>query len=118
MEGERELKLHFPARGNPSAIKYLWSKNGVPLPSNGKRVLVKGHTLLLRDATRDDRGAYSVRAANTEGSAELTFFINILCKCPAAHKSSQVASCLTEALLRESCPLPTRRRRRRLQGAR
>lgn len=84
MEGERELQLHFPARGNPPAIKYLFSKNGVPLPAApkpGSRLQAKGHTLLVKGATRDDRGVYSVRASNTEGSTEHTFAINILCKC-------------------------------------
>lgn len=79
-EGERELQLHFPARANPAGIKYHWSKNGFPFTTVGKRVSTKGPLLTITDATRDDRGQYSLRASNSQGSTELSFFINILCK--------------------------------------
>lgn len=80
VEGSDDFEIHLPAKGNPPLIHYFWSKDAISL-ANNKRIHMNSSTLLIRQVTRDDAGVYSVRAANTEGSSNTSFQLNVLCKC-------------------------------------
>lgn len=79
VEGSDDFEIHLPAKGNPPQIHYFWFKNGISLTSN-KRMSMTGPTMLIRQVSRDDHGVYSIRAANTEGSSNTSFLLNVLCE--------------------------------------
>ncbi|XP_015436524.1 PREDICTED: nephrin-like [Dufourea novaeangliae] len=67
MESEPFVVSVF-ARGNPNDIKYTWTRDGLPLVSNSKRIFVRGSTLNITKLDRHDAGTYICEATNEEGS--------------------------------------------------
>ncbi|XP_034175874.1 sticks and stones isoform X1 [Osmia lignaria lignaria] len=67
MEGE-PFVISVSARGNPNDIKYTWTRDGLPLVSNNRRISVRGSTLNITKLDRHDAGTYICEAINEEGT--------------------------------------------------
>ncbi|XP_058810158.1 nephrin isoform X2 [Phymastichus coffea] len=72
LEGE-PFVVSLSAHANPSAITYIWSRDGLPLSNGaaGARIAARGSTLNITRLERNDAGTYNCEAMNEEGS---TFF--------------------------------------------
>ncbi|XP_076325342.1 nephrin-like [Tachypleus tridentatus] len=82
LEGE-SVTVNISAKGNPSTVRYHWSRDGVPLPLaqemiTSPRITAEGPLLHLRDATRKDSGSFHCVAKNSEGSSNATVELNVL----------------------------------------
>lgn len=72
IEGE-SFSVMFKAHGNPSTILYRWLKNKRPYYSEDS-------ALTISRLSRTDSGTYTCEAENSEGSASITFELNVKCK--------------------------------------
>ncbi|XP_072155743.1 nephrin [Bemisia tabaci] len=72
IEGE-PLLIALHARGRPSSISYVWTKNKATLKSK----YVDGPVLNITKLRRSDTGLYTVTSTNSEGSTSLTFNISV-----------------------------------------
>ncbi|CAB0042243.1 unnamed protein product, partial [Trichogramma brassicae] len=68
MEGE-PFVISVAARGNPAAITYSWTRDGLPLSSNvaRSRITARGSTLNITRLERLDAGTYVCEAINDRG---------------------------------------------------
>ncbi|XP_076242839.1 sticks and stones [Calliopsis andreniformis] len=67
MEGE-PFMISVLATGNPNDIKYTWTRDGLPLVSNNRRISVRGSMLNITKLDRHDAGTYICQATNEEGT--------------------------------------------------
>ncbi|KAH8299303.1 hypothetical protein KR044_000269, partial [Drosophila immigrans] len=82
LEGE-SLQVPLQANGNPAAIAYTWTKNGVAIPQDSSgsvsagehRIFADGAVLNFTKLHRDDAGVYSCTAANSQGKANLNITV-------------------------------------------
>ncbi|KAG5341802.1 NPHN protein, partial [Acromyrmex charruanus] len=83
LEGE-PFVISVSARGNPNTTEYTWTRDGLPLGSNGKRITAHGSTLNITRLDRHDAGTYICEALNKEGT---TFYqLNLTVQYPAKIK--------------------------------
>ncbi|XP_046865422.1 nephrin isoform X1 [Drosophila willistoni] len=77
VEGE-SLQVSLQANGNPAAIAYTWTKDGMSIPqSDGveHRIFAEAGTLNFTRLHRDDAGVYSCSAGNSQGKAALNITV-------------------------------------------
>ncbi|XP_017758682.1 PREDICTED: nephrin [Eufriesea mexicana] len=67
MEGE-PFVISVSAMGNPNEIRYTWTRDGLPLVSNNRRISVRAATLNITKLDRHDAGTYICEATNDEGT--------------------------------------------------
>ncbi|XP_076762632.1 sticks and stones isoform X2 [Xylocopa sonorina] len=67
MEGE-PFVVSVSAIGNPNEIRYTWTRDGLPLVSNNRRISVRSSTLNITKLDRHDAGTYICDATNEEGT--------------------------------------------------
>ncbi|XP_012058121.1 PREDICTED: nephrin-like [Atta cephalotes] len=83
LEGE-PFVISVSARGNPNTTEYTWTRDGLPLGNNGKRITAHGSTLNITRLDRHDAGTYICEALNKEGT---TFYqLNLTVQYPAKIK--------------------------------
>ncbi|KAG5319172.1 NPHN protein, partial [Pseudoatta argentina] len=83
LEGE-PFVISVSARGNPNTTEYTWTRDGLPLGSNGKRITAHSSTLNITRLDRHDAGTYICEALNKEGT---TFYqLNLTVQYPAKIK--------------------------------
>uniref|UniRef100_A0ABD2WLG2 Nephrin n=1 Tax=Trichogramma kaykai TaxID=54128 RepID=A0ABD2WLG2_9HYME len=90
MEGE-PFVISVAARGNPAAITYSWTRDGLPLSSNvaRSRITARGSTLNITRLERLDAGTYVCEAINDRGQ---TFYhLNLTVQYPTTIKSSSTS---------------------------
>ena len=95
-----DISVNLSARGNPSLITYVWTKDSLPLlltsdtitttlsnsiithRSHQKvhQLLTNGPVLTIKNILREESGEYDCQASNSEGSAKTTILINVLCE--------------------------------------
>ncbi|KAF7993108.1 hypothetical protein HCN44_005889 [Aphidius gifuensis] len=68
MEGEPYV-ISVSAKGNPSNINYVWSRDGLPVSRDNSRVRTHDSTLNITRLHRNDAGTYNCQATNKEGSS-------------------------------------------------
>lgn len=99
IEGEAlHLKLH--AHGNPMAMTYTWTKDGLPILSSfaasnsggtimsntlgqaspQQRILSDGPELNISKVSRHDAGTYICEVMNSQGSAVMEVQVIVECK--------------------------------------
>ncbi|GFY47454.1 nephrin [Trichonephila inaurata madagascariensis] len=68
------------AEAFPEHIIYAWSRNGVSLDGEdvARRIAALGPILTVRNASREDSGAYTCVAENDEGQNKVTVTLNVL----------------------------------------
>ena len=81
MEGE-PFVISVAARGNPAAITYTWSRDGLPLSLNsaGSRFIARGSTLNITKLERYDAGTYVCEAINYMGTTFYHLNLTVQCK--------------------------------------
>ncbi|XP_076632643.1 sticks and stones isoform X2 [Colletes latitarsis] len=67
MEGE-PFVISVSAMSNPNEITYTWTRDGLPLVSNSRRISVRGSMLNVTKLDRHDAGTYICEASNEEGT--------------------------------------------------
>ncbi|XP_006564420.1 nephrin isoform X2 [Apis mellifera] len=67
MESE-PFVISVSAMGNPNEISYTWTRDGLPLVSNNRRISVRASTLNITKLDRHDAGTYICEATNEEGT--------------------------------------------------
>ncbi|XP_068966078.1 nephrin isoform X1 [Bombus flavifrons] len=67
MEAE-PFVISVSAMGNPNEIRYTWTRDGLPLVSNSRRISVRASTLNITKLDRHDAGTYICEATNEEGT--------------------------------------------------
>ncbi|KAL9915607.1 nephrin isoform X2 [Glossina fuscipes] len=70
IEGE-PLHIELHASGNPMAMTYTWTKDGLPILSNGiqgQRISSDGPVLNISRISRNDAGSYICEAMNSQGT--------------------------------------------------
>ncbi|GFS54560.1 nephrin, partial [Nephila pilipes] len=74
--------INMTAEAFPEHIIYAWSRNGVSLDGEdvARRIAAVGPILTVRNASREDSGAYTCMAENDEGQSKVTVTLNVLCK--------------------------------------
>ncbi|GFR27583.1 hemicentin-1 [Trichonephila clavata] len=72
--------INMTAEAFPEHIIYAWSRNGVSLDGEDgtRRIAVVGPILTVRNASREDSGAYTCVAENDEGQHKVTVTLNVL----------------------------------------
>ncbi|XP_030387432.1 nephrin [Scaptodrosophila lebanonensis] len=66
------LQVELHANGNPMAISYTWTKDGLSIGSSsviGQRLISDGPRLNISRLSRNDAGVYVCEAINTQGTA-------------------------------------------------
>ena len=79
MEGE-PFAISVVVNANPSTVSYTWTRDGLPLSKNGRRITAHSSTLNITKLERQDGGIYTVEAMNLEGHAVYNLSLNVLCK--------------------------------------
>lgn len=74
--------VSLSAHANPSAITYIWTRDGLPLSSNtaSSRIVARGSTLNITKLERNDAGTYICEAVNEEGSTFYELNLTVQCK--------------------------------------
>lgn len=79
MEGE-PFVISVSAMGNPNEIRYTWTRDGLPLVSNNRRISVRAATLNITKLDRHDAGTYICEATNDEGTTFYQLNLTVQCK--------------------------------------
>lgn len=79
LEGE-PFVISVSARGNPNTTEYTWTRDGLPLGNNGKRITAHGSTLNITRLDRHDAGTYICEALNKEGTTFYQLNLTVQCK--------------------------------------
>lgn len=79
MEGE-PFMISVSAIGNPNEIKYTWTRDGLSLASNSRRISVRGSMLNITKLERHDAGTYICEATNEEGTTFYQLNLTVQCK--------------------------------------
>lgn len=79
MEGE-PFVVSVTATGNPNDIRYNWTRDGLPLANNNRRISVRGPILNITKLDRHDAGTYICEANNKEGTTYYQLNITVQCK--------------------------------------
>lgn len=79
------LIISLRADGNPTAITYTWTKDGLPIAqastsSGVERIIFDGPTLNITKLSRHDSGRYTCEALNSQGSARMHVNVTVQCK--------------------------------------
>ena len=95
-----DISVNISARGYPSLISYLWTKDSLPIldvsdiitttisnalitqRSNQRyhQMIIEGSVLTIKNVMREDAGDYDCQASNSEGLTKTTFSINVFCE--------------------------------------
>lgn len=79
-EGE-SLRVEAKANANPMSIAYTWTKDGLPISTNGiDRIVSEGPVLNITKLTRKDAGIYTCEAVNSQGAATINITVVVECK--------------------------------------
>lgn len=82
IEGE-SLQVGMKANANPMSIAYTWTKDGLPISTNGngvERIVSEGPILNITKLARKDAGIYTCEAINSQGSAMINITVIVECK--------------------------------------
>lgn len=79
MESE-PFVISVSAMGNPNEISYTWTRDGLPLVSNNRRISVRASTLNITKLDRHDAGTYICEATNEEGTTFYQLNLTVQCK--------------------------------------
>ena len=81
VEGE-PLQVAMLANANPMSIAYTWTKDGLPILSNGasERIVSEGPILNITQLKRSDAGIYTCEAVNSQGSEMINITVIVECK--------------------------------------
>lgn len=79
------LIISLKAEGNPQAITYTWTKDGLPIMQTGsgsgmERIVSDGSVLNITKLSRHDAGTYTCEALNSQGSSVAQINITVQCK--------------------------------------
>ncbi|XP_055887034.1 peroxidasin homolog [Biomphalaria glabrata] len=101
------VSFNCQARGDSQPVLY-WSKDGSPLPNNGRfEILRNGETLRINSAVAADQGTYTCKAENAAGSvsanARLFFPENVISVQPSFSQSTDLVSAVVGNALTIQC---------------
>lgn len=80
---DEPLIISLKADGNPSSITYTWTKDGLPVGQSTtgmERVIAEGSVLNITKLSRNDAGAYTCEAINSQGSSVIHVNVSVECK--------------------------------------
>ncbi|XP_058123350.1 nephrin-like [Anopheles ziemanni] len=77
VEGEA-LTVALVATGNPAAIAYTWTRDGLPITQSGvPRIVSEGPILNITKLKRSDAAVYTCEAVNSQGSAMINITVQV-----------------------------------------
>lgn len=82
VEADETMRLKVGLEGRPTPTVH-WSHNGVPLTNGGRYEIFtsdKSSSLTVKNACRNDRGEYQLRALNKLGEDVASFLITVISK--------------------------------------
>ncbi|XP_041985986.1 nephrin isoform X2 [Aricia agestis] len=76
------LVIMLRADGNPSAVTYTWTKDGLPITqssysTSNDRIISEGGMLNMTRLSRHDAGVYTCEAVNSQGAATVNITVNV-----------------------------------------
>ena len=79
MEGEPYV-ISVSAKANPDQINYTWTRDGLPLNNDNKRITASSSTLNITKLVRNDAGTYICEASNKMGTTYYQLNLTVQCE--------------------------------------
>lgn len=82
IEGESKT-INLTAKANPTAIKWKWNFNGIPLKKgwNVNGMHINDNLMTIKRVNQSHQGHVIVQGTNEIGTNEIAIHFNVNCKC-------------------------------------